>query len=395
MVVALILIALYLWDLYQENRHGFRTPRRRLIAAGLSFATLAGLACFAALPAPDVNFAVSEAVSTNTLHKLLVSFCGETKNYFPVPAAPGPYVPPTPEPPMPRLLTSPAAWAAWQLNYRQRDPNGYPLAQSRSSSAAEFLVSIASQATWPIATSNVVACTFLATLFLWLRRKRSLRVLVPWIAIMVFGQVVWVADHHVGMIFVVLIGAVWIAAERRPAPVGRLDNIFAATFAFVLALQVVWSAVCIRKDIRGSYDPGRETAHYLIAHPVARTAAFHYWSVAIQPYFDHNPFFNIPARYWIWSWKANPDPYYHEVIASHPDRIVDSIEVPTAGQMRDQWIPLNYIPTEQERRTLPWDYAIQYFHQSGYVETHRFCGTRFERMGTSFMDCNLILEPVK
>ncbi|MDP9039376.1 MAG: hypothetical protein M3O02_08900 [Acidobacteriota bacterium] len=79
----------------------------------------------------------------------------------------------------------------------------------------------------------------------------------------------------------------------------------------------------------------------------------------------------------------------------HPDRIVDSIEVPTAGQMRDQWLPMNRLPTEDERRRLPWDYGIQYFHANGYVETHRFCGTRFERLGTSFMDCNLILEPAR
>ncbi|MDP9039375.1 MAG: hypothetical protein M3O02_08895 [Acidobacteriota bacterium] len=289
MIVASLIAALYAWDLYQDYTHGFHTRRARLGAAVLTYAALAGFACFVAIPAPDVNFAVSDTVSGGTLHKMLVRFCGETENFFPEPPAARPYLPPAPDPPKPRVLPSPAAWAAWELNHRERDANGFQRPETPVQSAAEFVLSIASQATWPVLTSNLLACALLGLMFLWLRRKRSLRVLLPWFAIMLFGQVVWVADHHVGMIFIVMIAGIWIAAERRPAPRSRLDTAFINTLAVVLALQVVWSAVCIRRDIKGSYDPGRETAKYMLQHLGQSTAAFHYLSVSIQPYFDHIP----------------------------------------------------------------------------------------------------------
>ena len=396
-IASTLFCILYLAEIYPEIK-GRLIMRKQVAISGAVFVILAGFGAYSAIPAPDVNFAVSQTVSDGLLNRLLERFVGETHNYFPVPAAPPPAVAPTPEPAKPGLLRSPAAWAGWQIDHREHDALGYPLQQSWPRAWAEFLVSIASQATWPVANSNLIACIFLAVLFAWLRARRRLRFLLPWFALIIFGQLVWVADHHVGMLFLLIIAAAWLAADQRGEdvrPVSLLDVAFEATFAVVLALQVGWTAVSVSNDIREPYDPGKETAQWMLAHPVARTAAFHYWSVATQPYFVGNPYFNIPQRYWIWSWKANPDPYYQEVIAQRPDRIVDSVEFPLQGQMRDQWIPLNHLPTAEERRTLPWDYALQYFHEQGYVETHRFCGTRFIRMGADFMDCNLILEPAR
>jgi hypothetical protein len=396
LIVASVISAMYAYDVFCEGKY---RPRRRkqLIPAAVCFLVLAGVGCYPGLPAPDINFAVSGSVSDGVLHRVLDRYVGETHNFYPIPPLPGPPVGPTPELPKPSSTRSPAQWVAWQINHRDRNADGFPLPQSRLRSWAEFVVSLASQATWPVANSNLLACLFFGILFAWLRARRGLRALLPWFTLMIFGQVIWVADHHVGMLFILILAGIWIAAERPSAPAASapLNGMFVSVFAVVLALQVVWSAVCITNDIRKPYDPAPETAKWLLAHPVERTAAFHYWSVAMQPFFGSQPFTNMPSRYWIWSWKANPDPYYQEVIADHPDRIVDAVEFPTEGQMRDQWVPLNHIPTEEERRTLPWDYALQYFHANGYVETHRFCGTRFLRMGTDFMDCNLILEPVQ
>ena len=393
-ITATVFCVLYVADLLPEIRIN-PSVRKRLTMPAALFLVLAGLGAYSAIPAPDVNFAVTGSVDRGIVNRVLERFVGETQNFFPKPAAPPPTVPPRPEPMKPSLFASPAAWAGWQINHREHDANGYPLAQSWPRAWAEFAVSIASEATWPVATSNLLACVFLGLLFAWLKAHRRLRLLLPWFALLIFGQLIWVADHHVGMLFILLLAAIWIAMDRNryPDEFVPLDVTFKAAFAVVLVLQVVWTAASVRNDFRKPYDPGKETAQWMLAHPVGRTAAFHYWSVSMQPYFDHNPFFNIPSRYWIWSWKANPDPYYREVIAQHPDRIVDSVEFPTQGQMRDQWIPLNHIATAEERRTLPWDYALQYFHAHGYVETHRFCATRFVRMGTDFIDCNLIFEP--
>lgn len=395
-LTAVVMCVLYTVDIRREMRRGLPQAKKLGFAAAC-FLVLAGAGAYCAIPAPDVNFAVSGSVSNGWVNRVLERYVGETTTFFPDPPASAPFVSPKQEPAKPAVLASPAAWTAWQINHRESDANGFPLPQSWPRAWAEFVVSIASQATWPVASSNLLACIFLGALFAWLHARRMLRALLPWLVLMIFGQVVWVADHHVGMLFILILAAIWIAAERGDSlpESSPADMAFVSVFAVILALQVGWTAVSVSNDIRKPYDPGKETAQWLLAHPVARTAAFHYWSVSMQKYFDHNPFFNVPSRYWIWSWKANPDPYYQEVVAEHPDRIVDAVEFPTGGQMRDQWVPLNHLPTKEEIRTLPWDYALTYFHQHGYVETHRFCGTRFLRMGTDFLDCNLILEPIE
>lgn len=390
---------LYAWDLYRSRRRADAPSRKRLLSAVAIYAAMAAVGFYAAIPAPDVNFAVTGATGSGKVHRLLVRVIGETRPMIsPLPPRPAPYVPPIPEDPMPSLRHSPAAWVAWQIDHRPHDARGFQSGdETATQSAAEFFLSFLSEATWPLSTSNVLACVFLALLCLWLRARRSLRFILPWIALMLIGLVVWVADHHMGMIFTALLAAIWIAAARNPwnGDSTRLDLAFTSVFALMLALQIGWTASCIRRDLRGNYDPGRETAAWLHAHPVPRTAAFNFWSTSIQPYFARNPFFNLPTRYRLWSWNANPDFYYQEIVDQHPDRIVYSAEFPGPGLMRNQWAPMSGTITPKRMATMPWDQGIFYFHTHGYVETHRFCGKRFSRLSYSYINCDLILEPVK
>jgi hypothetical protein len=385
---ASVLCALYAYELWQEHRNGFELPRRRMVLAASLFAGMAALACYSAIPAPDVNFAVSDTVSTGAAHDLLVRVVGETKPVFTKPPLPGPYLPPMPRQPEPTFVASPAAWAAWQFNHQP---------PSIARSVEEFAISMATQADWALCTSNLLACAFLAVTVAWLLRRGELRMLGPWFVLLAVGEAIWVSDHHLGMVFTALVAGVWLAYQAKPyAPVSRrLDFTFTGIFALVLVLQVGWTISVCRKELGGNYDPGKETAEFLRDNPVARTAAFNYWAESIQPYFDHNPFYNIPTAYRIWSYKTNPDPYYHEALEAHPDRIVYSAEFPGPGTMRNQWIPLTHVPTAEERQTLPWDQAVEYFREKGYVETHRFCGRRFARLTYSYMDCDLIFEPIR
>ena len=383
---ASVLCALYAFELWRDHRNGFTLPGRRIAAAAAVYAAMAGIACYTAIPAPDVNFAVSETVSTGPAHDLLVRVIGETKPVFTRPPLRGPKLPRQADQPEPAFPASPAAWAAWQFNHQ-------PPSVGRT--VEEFAISMATQAAWAISTWNLLACAFLAVTLVWLRRRGELRMLLPWFVLLVIGEVIWVSDHHLGMVFVSLIAGLWLAAQAKPyATVPRkLDWAFTAALALILLLQVAWTWSVSRKELQGSYDPGKITAEFLRQNPVAKTAAFNYWAESIQPYFDQNPFYNIPSRYRIWSWGTNPDPYYHEALQQHPDRIVYSAEFPGPGVMRNQWIPLTHVPTTQETRTLPWDQAIAYIRQNGYVETHRFCGRRFARLSYSYMDCDLIFEP--
>jgi hypothetical protein len=292
-----------------------------------------------------------------------------------------------PDQPEPSFLSSPTAWAAWQFNHQPPSP---------ARTLEEFAVSIATQATWALSTSNILACAFLGATLLWLHKRGEIRMLLPWFALLVLGEVIWVSDHHLGMVFVVLVAGIWLASQAKPyARVPRkLDYAFTAAFTLILVLQVGWTISVCRKELRSHYDPGKETAEFLQHNPAAKTAAFNYWAESIQPYFDRNPFYNIPTRYRIWAKSTNPDPYYREALKAHPDRVVYSAEFPGPGTMRNQWMPLTHIPTADERQTLPWDQAVKYFRENGYVETHRFCGRRFARVSYSYMDCDLIFEPL-
>lgn len=381
------LSVLYAFELWRDHRNGFRVPgRRRIAAAAALYAAMAGIACYTAIPAPDVNFAVSETVSTGRAHDLLVRIVGETKPVFTRPPLPGPKLPRLADQPEPAFRAAPFAWAAWQFNHQP---------PSAGRTLEEFAISMATQAAWALSTWNILACAFLAVTVVWLRSRGELRMLLPWFVLLLIGEVIWVADHHLGMVFVALIAGVWLAAQAKPfaAVPRKLNRVFTAALALILLLQVGWTWSVSRKELHGSYDPGKMTAEFLRQNPVAKTAAFNYWVESVQPYFDQNPFYNFPFRYRIWSKGTNPDPYYREALRQHPDRIVYSAEFPGPGMMRNQWLPLTHVPSAEEKRTLPWDQAIAYFRQSGYVETHRFCGRRFARRSYSYMDCDLIFEP--
>ena len=382
---ATALCALYAFELWREHRNGFPLARRRVLTSATVFACMAALACYSAIPAPDVNFAVSESVSNGSAHDLLVRVVGETKPFFTKPPLPGPHLPRLPDDPQPGFFPSPALWAAWQYNHQPPSPG---------KSIEEFAVSMATQATWSLSTSNLLASTFLVAAFVWFRKRGGARMLLPWFMLLPIGEVIWVSDHHLGMVFTALIAGIWLAWRAKPyAQMPHVvETVFTCAFVLVLAAQVTWTISASCKEVKGNYDPGKQTAEFLKSSPVRRTAAFNYWSESIQPYFDENPFYNVPTKYRIWSFKTNPDPYYQEALEEHPDRIVYSVEFPGPGTMRNQWMPLTHIPSAEERRTLPWDQAIEYFHRSGYVETHRFCGQRFGRLSYSYMDCDLIFE---
>lgn len=383
---ASVLSCLYAIELWREHRNGFVVQRRKLVTAVALFALLTVFACYTAIPAPDVNFAVSDTVSSGPAHDLLVRIIGETQPVFSKPPLPGPNLPPMPERPEPGFLPSPAAWAAWQFNHQP---------SSSVKTVEEFAISMATQAAWSLSTWNLLACAFLGITAVWLRSRRRVRMLLPWLVLLGVGEVIWVSDHHLGMLLVALLAGLWLASQAKPhitAP-RWIDLVFTSSLALILVLQVGWTITASRKELRGNYDPGKETAEFLQQNPVPKTAAFNYWAESIQPYFDRNPFYNIPSRYRIWSSGTNPDPYYQEALESHPDRIVYSVEFPGPGTMRNQWMPLTHIPTAAEKETLPWDQAAEYIRESGYVETHRFCGRRFARLSYSYMDCDLIFEP--
>ena len=394
---SLVLIALYLYDLYRQ--HALKPQVRRLTAGAVLFAAFATVAAYTALPAPDGNFAAAGPVRDSAAHQLLVRFIGVTPSFYPPPVS-DKYLYPDPELAKPTLLLHPARWAAWQVNHRNIvDAEGHLGPQSTFSATLEFFLGLASQATWPVANSNLLACLFLLTLVLWLKAMAGLRFLLLWIVLLLDGQVLWVADQHAGMLLIALVSAVWLAAQSAPAnPVKpALQRSFAFLFVLILALQCAWSWTSISNDRRANYDPGQETAQWLhpwlALHPSARLAAFSFFSVSVQPYFQRNPFLNVPSSFWQWSWSGNPDPDHARVIARHPDLVLLTAEFQGPGQMRNQWAPLSRIFSPHQELLLPHDRIAADLRAHGYRETHRFCGDRFARFSFSYRDCDILFQP--
>ncbi len=411
-IVAFLVVFLFLFDQVQNAAGGstasssmFRTSWnwRRAVGPVLLFAPFLAFASVVALPAPDVNFAVASQVSDGTMHRLLVRFPGELPKTMPDPP-PNPPLPPEAEPSEPALrLAAPGEWLGWYTDHRRLDMHGADLGQSFTQAFLEFTLGIAAQATWPVATSKLLACVFLVVWMVWLRSINFLRGALVWFSLIIVGQVLWVADHHAGMILIALMSIAWIAHARADSTPTfstaslRVDRGFILLFFLVTALQVHWTYVCMRNDVYGKYAPGRDTAEVLkqilARDPSARIAAFDSMAATVQPYFNSNPFFNMPHRFWIWSETDNPNAQHQATIATHPDAVLFTDEMSEDGLMRNTWATLSRKVPAAEQRDLTRNPIVNDLRVNGYVETHRFCGHRFSRVSSSFINCHLIFEP--
>jgi hypothetical protein len=396
-VVAVTLGFLYMLDFRKSGREAYRLRsasfRKRRNAGLAAFALMGTFAVYCTIPAPDHQVVVVSQFPTGPIHEILLALVGETPRNMPRPPA-DPPIPGPMEPPQPSWRTSPRAWIAWEINHAPQPGWAHYAAHEALNYAGPPMLEGIGEATWPIANSNLLACAFLAATALWLRRRRSLRFLLPAVGIIGIGFVLWNVEHHAGMIFLAIVAGVWIAAES-PAPIEsrpRLEAGFLALFAAVLIGQIAWSAVSIRAEVYGSYDPGTETAKWLQQYPNARVAGFGFWTTSMQPWFPHNRFFNEPAAYWAWSSNVEIDNAHRATIATHPDIVIYSQEFQGYGRIRDQWLPQTVISPELER-TLPYDPIIADLRAHGYHETHRFWGTRFARFSSAYRTCDIVFEP--
>lgn len=403
--VAFAIGGLYLVDIWtlSKSRSGCEEAsahtldahtRKKLIAAALIFGTMSCTAVYCAIPAPDLNFGIGDQVSTGTVHRILLHIVGETPRNAPKPLPDPAIVVPTIKRSLPDWRTAPRAWLAWMIYPPVETRTKHPKVQAIIKTIGPNLLDFVSEATWPIANSNLLACAFFVALAVWLRAHGRLRMLWPWFALILTGQILWTTEHHAGMLLIALVAGMWLAADTSPVDAFSplADRSLLVLLSIVLVLQIAWSAYCVHADVEGSYDPGPETARWLIDHPKDRVAAFRFHTTSIQPWFAHSPFFNVPTGWWQWSSNVEVDGIHRTIIASHPDLIVYGIEFPGHGQLRDQWLPLTHFSHDEEM-TLPRDPIVKDLHDHGYLETHRFCGSRFSRFSVSDSPCEIIFEP--
>jgi hypothetical protein len=384
-VIAGLFALLYMRHLYEADRNKIRqapTPRQRATAIGV-FSFLALLAAFTAFPPADGAFPPKDAASVAkaesrppTLWKRVVS------------AVLPPERLPAGAPPLDPIVSSGSA----------------KIASTPPPSPVLFLIARTiligtDTALYPIAKSNLLGIVFLCGFLLWLQSRHRPELFLPFFLSIIISSQVFVYDHHSGQFLLTILAAAWIALELptesstsghgRPLLSGpSATRLFASVALSVVLLQIAWSVHSIEAQARQPYDPGHETADFLMQNFAGkRVAGFSYETVSSQPYASHSLFFNQPAAYWIWSSSIFIDARRTEVLRQHPDAIVLAEEAPGPEFFFAQFQP---VPVTPKREPSP---ILTFFQKNGFRETHRFCGYRFIRLSYSAVSCEVILEP--
>ena len=316
-IVSGIFTVLFGWEIWRERdvvEPGFqrRNPAHPLWWPVAILVVAWGMCVYAAMPAPDEGVVVPNEVSGGAVHRLLVKVIGETPRSAAVRPAEGDAGIVQPALADDRAVGEDGAPGVRErIAEKLREPvKSSALAAAPQPSggtmkeAAVTVVELFSELLWPIAGSSLLGLCLLGLMLVWAWRFGGLVYLLSAGVLWLVGEFLWTTDHHAGMLLLTLIAGCWVAAWHGGLAGGGtremmqwrkaswVDGLFVVVLALVLALQVVWSGSAVWKDRRGTYDPGPETARFLMQQRAGlRIAAFHYWSVAMQPYFARNPFF--------------------------------------------------------------------------------------------------------
>ena len=149
----------------------------------------------------------------------------------------------------------------------------------------------------------------LAVTFVWLNEKKlTLLYLLPLLSNLVLFAVKYRNLWHEGILFFLWIFVLWIGFDkekRENSP--KTPRVFTALVTLVLAVQVYWSSYAIWNDFSYNYSGSYDLAQYIKENQLEDKKIFvsGWKSIAIQPYFDENIFYNLndgsDLRFWFWS----------------------------------------------------------------------------------------------
>ena len=157
---------------------------------------------------------------------------------------------------------------------------------------------------WPLAAALLIAFLVFAA---W--RKQTVPAVLGMGGLLVFHAFVYGAPHHVGVTVIAIIVVLWISwpepGETVPPQFGVVSLI---VLSAVFGVQTYWAASAWRHEITNPYSGSKAAAAYLHSIGADRELieGFHFGSVAIQPYFDHNLFENWATAYVHHSREAEP-----------------------------------------------------------------------------------------
>ncbi len=284
-----------------------------------------------------------------------------------------------------------AAAALWHVIYPPPAASHHAIIVGK---LVERLLRFITVITVPVSTSNILALVFLSLLFWNLWRYRLVYALTPYVLVVAICIVVWGSSHHLGIVWISLVCALWTVADadlqqpsERRAPLLALYCVS----LLVVSLQVVWSVVAIHRDIRLPYSSSLATANFLRLQPVGTTiAGFDPDSTSVNVFLSHSPYINQSLDYWPYSRTHDPNLYAAQVIAQNPDLVVT--EYWTVGSLlTNQWFTLADQGTVQLVDPLLTAVVLS----RGYTQTHRFCGEHLFRNAVEENLCLAVYERPK
>ncbi|NYF79915.1 hypothetical protein [Granulicella arctica] len=253
----------------------------------------------------------------------------------------------------------------------------------------KHLLVLMTAVTAPISTSNLLAAVFLLLLCVNLMRARLWLALLPYALVQVCNVLVSGEAHHIGLVWIAMMGAIWLLALRPPRAgwdVGLRGTLYGCLLV-VMLLQIGWSAHALAGDLRLPYSSSKATAIFLATVPKEnRIAAFDDDSVTVNAYLPSRPYFNQQVDYWPFSRTKDPSLLIEQTMAQRPEMVLLKMAKPVSPVM-DQWVklvPAGSVFVDQK--------TLNMLESQGYRETHRFCGDRFYRNTAESMDCRLVFE---
>lgn len=242
---------------------------------------------------------------------------------------------------------------------------------------------------WGIVQPFILGVPFWLAVWWRLFRQSRLLYLIPMALFASFSAFVLLSFWHAGLLFIYVIGMLWMTWPDSGTSTGNLSIRHAAfyiMFFYAILLQIGWALFAVRYDWTHPYSPDSATARFLRINLDQRTgvavASFggsaigSYHSVGIEPYFDRSLFVNQPNAFWIWSNQNRTEQRFRELLPSHP-----------------RFIMVEYVARESYQTQFDLlSPSIRAIEEQGYRHTHTFCGGRPRQFEVDVYNCHLIFE---
>lgn len=194
---------------------------------------------------------------------------------------------------------------------------------------------------YPIASYHPLALLFEGATVVYLYRSGNLRLLIPFVLLVFFFLFVYESVWHLFMLWITLLLIFWISWDNPKVPATSNFHKAVALLLFVVGLlQVAWTVAAIRYERKQATYPARATADYLKTLPSSEQIAGVGFADTVRPYFLNSI---LNAGY------AKKD--VSNVLVGHPDIIL-----------------VDHNRSAEDSRLLL---------QSGYRQTHTFCGAPY------------------